>query len=163
MDSGMRVDANLTVLSVGVDIIEVERLKRGAERYGQRFHDRFFTAQEQEQCAGRAASLAGRFAVKEAVSKALGTGIGDIAWKEIEVLNDENGRPVLTLHGAAARLAAERGLLHWSISLSHTATHAVGIATALGALHVGSYVNVLATSEEGTASTGGEDNNRCEE
>jgi holo-[acyl-carrier protein] synthase len=162
MDSGGEV--NTIVLSVGVDIIEVERLKRGAERYGQRFHDRFFTAREQEQCAGRAASLAGRFAVKEAVSKALGTGIGDITWKEIEVLNDENGRPALTLHGAAARLAAERGLQLWSISLSHTATHAVGMATALGALPDGNYVNVLAaTSEEGTASTGGEDNKRCEE
>jgi holo-[acyl-carrier protein] synthase len=119
-------------LAVGVDIIEVERVARGKARYGRRFEDRFFTAREQEQCAGRAASLAGRFAVKEAVGKALGTGIGDIAWKEIEILNDARGRPVLTLHGAAARLAAERGLRHWAVSLSHTTTHAVGLAMALG-------------------------------
>jgi holo-[acyl-carrier protein] synthase len=164
MDSGAPVDANPAVLSIGVDIIEVERLKRGAERYGQRFYDRFFTTREQEQCAGRAASLAGRFAVKEAVSKALGTGIGDVAWKEIEVLNDENGRPALTLHGAAARLAAERGLQLWSISLSHTATHAVGMATALGVLSGISYVNISeVVREEGVVPAGGEDNKRYEE
>jgi holo-[acyl-carrier protein] synthase len=121
------------MLAAGVDIIEVERLERGMTRHGARFLDRFFTAREQDQCAGRAASLAGRFAVKEAVAKALGTGIGDIAWKEVEIVNDERGRPLLMLHGAAARLAAERGLGHWAISLSHAATHAVGLAVALNA------------------------------
>ncbi len=116
---------------VGVDLIEVERMAEGMARHGARFCDRFFTAREQEQCGGRAASLAGRFAVKEAVAKALGTGIGDVGWKEIEIVNDERGRPVLTLHGAAARLAAEHGLGEWAISLSHTATHAIGMAVAL--------------------------------
>lgn len=119
------------MLAVGVDILEVERMSRGITRHGARFLQRFFTESEQAQCAGRPTSLAGRFAVKEAVSKALGTGIGDIAWKEIEVLNDDRGRPLLSLHGAAARLAAERGLSEWAISLSHTTTHAVGMAVAL--------------------------------
>ena len=105
-------------------------MAQGVARHGARFCNRFFTAREQEQCGGRAASLAGRFAVKEAVAKALGTGIGDVGWKEIEIVNDERGRPVLTLHGAAARLAAARGLHAWAISLSHTATHAVGVAVA---------------------------------
>jgi holo-[acyl-carrier protein] synthase len=118
------------MLAVGVDIIEVERLARGIARHGPRFCDRFFTAREQEQCAGRTVSLAGRFAVKEAVGKALGTGIGDIAWKEVEIVSDERGRPVLVLHGAAERLAAARGLSHWAVSLSHTETHAVGLAVA---------------------------------
>jgi holo-[acyl-carrier protein] synthase len=122
------------MLAVGIDIIEVERLARGMARHGPRFCDRFFTVREQEQCGGRAASLAGRFAVKEAVGKALGTGIGDVMWKEVEVINDERGRPVLALHGAAARLAAERGLRHWAISLSHTSTHALGLAVALNPL-----------------------------
>jgi holo-[acyl-carrier protein] synthase len=122
------------MLAVGIDIIEVERLARGIARHGSRFCDRFFTTREQEQCGGRAASLAGRFAVKEAVGKALGTGIGDVMWKEVEIVNDERGRPVLALHGAAARLAAERGLRHWAISLSHTSTHAVGLAVALNPL-----------------------------
>jgi holo-[acyl-carrier protein] synthase len=121
------------MLATGVDLIEVERLRRGIARHGQRFCDRFFTAREQEQCGGRATSLAGRFAVKEAVGKALGTGIGDVGWKDIEILSDERGRPYLTLHATAKRLAAERGLRHWAISLSHTATHAIGFAVALGA------------------------------
>ncbi len=120
------------MLAVGVDIIEVERLSRGLARHGDRFLDRFFTPREREQCGGRATSLAGRFAVKEAVGKALGTGIGDISWKEVEIINDERGRPILTLHGEAARLSAELGLAEWSISLSHTNTHAVGMAVALG-------------------------------
>ena len=119
------------MLAVGVDILEVERMTAGLERYGARFCDRFFTEREQAQCEGRAASLAGRFAVKEAVSKALGTGIGDVAWKEIEIINDERGQPLLSLHGVAAQLAAERGLTGWAISLSHTKTHAVGMAVAL--------------------------------
>jgi holo-[acyl-carrier protein] synthase len=122
----------VTKLSTGVDIIEVERVKRGMERYGERFGDRFFTARELEQCAGRATSLAGRFAVKEAVGKALGTGIGDIRWKDVEVINDNRGRPHLILHDKAQRMAADQGLNHWSISLSHTATHAVGMVVAIG-------------------------------
>ena len=61
-----------------------------------------------------------------------GTGIGDVGWKDIEVLNDDRGRPHLMLHNAAERLAAERGLNEWAISLSHTATHAVGLAVAQG-------------------------------
>ncbi len=119
------------MLAVGVDILEIERMTRGMARHGERFCDRFFTPREQEQCAGRADSLAGRFAVKEAVGKALGTGIGDVGWKEIEIISDERGRPVLALHGAAAQLAEEQGLGQWAISLSHTATHAVGMAVAL--------------------------------
>jgi holo-[acyl-carrier protein] synthase len=118
------------MLAVGVDIIEVERLARGLERYGDRFSNRFFTPREQAQCAGRPASLAGRFAVKEAVGKAVGTGIGDVGWKEIEIVNDERGRPLLTLHGAAAELATAQGLDEWAISLSHTTTLAIGLAVA---------------------------------
>lgn len=119
------------MLAVGVDILEVERMVHGIQRYGDRFCDRFFTEREQEQCNGRAASLAGRFAVKEAVGKALGTGIGDVGWKEIEVINDQRGRPELVLHGQAAELAAQQGLTEWAISLSHTKTHAVGMAVAM--------------------------------
>lgn len=164
MDRGSRVNVEPAVLAVGVDIIEVERLKRGIARYGQRFYNRFFTAREQEQCAGRAASLAGRFAVKEAVSKALGTGIGDVAWKEIEVLNDGTGRPGLTLHGAAARLATERGLRLWAISLSHTDTYAVGMATALGSLPGEDYGNGDSESSETlNISAGSKGSKRCEE
>ncbi len=137
------------MLAVGVDIIEVERMARGMARYGDRFCDRFFTPREQEQCGGRATSLAGRFAVKEAVGKARGTGIGDISWKEVEIINDERGRPLLNLYGAAARLAAGLGLAEWSISLSHTETHAVGMAVAIGpTMSAGTLSNSSLNEEE---------------
>ncbi len=120
------------MLVSGVDLIEVNRIERGVARHGQRFLDRFFTPQEQDFCEGRVASLAGRFAVKEAVGKALGTGIGDVRWVEIEVVCDGRGRPNLVLRGRARQLADQLGLKTWSISLSHTETHAIGLAVAVG-------------------------------
>lgn len=120
------------MLTVGVDMIEIERIERGIDRHGQRFYDRFFTPQEQMACAGRPSSLAGRFALKEAVGKALGTGIGDIRWTDVEILNDERGRPLLHLHNNARALAQQLGLTEWSISLSHTQTHAIGFVVAMG-------------------------------
>ena len=113
-------------------MIEVARMERGVDRHGQRFLDRFFTLQEQIYCAGRSTSLAGRFAIKEAVGKAMGTGIGDIFWKDVEVLTDERGRPELVLHERAKDLAAQLGLTEWAISLSHTETHAIGFVVAMG-------------------------------
>jgi len=119
------------MLAVGVDLVEVSRVEASATRYGPRFYDRVFTPQEQAYCAGHAARLAGRFAIKEAVGKALGTGIGDVRWTDIEVVCDARGRPTLVLHDAAQRLAVELGLSDWAISLSHTETHAIGFVVAL--------------------------------
>lgn len=118
------------MLVSGIDIIEIARIARAVTRQGQPFCDRIFTPQEQAYCARRPACLAGRWAVKEAVAKAFGTGIGRIGWLEVEVVCDAHGKPELVLHGAAARLAAELGLHAWSISLSHSQTHAVGLAVA---------------------------------
>jgi holo-[acyl-carrier protein] synthase len=70
--------------------------------------------------------------VKEAVGKALGTGIGNIRWQDIEIINDERGRPELILHNAAAEISEANALNEWSISMSHTETHAVGVAVAMG-------------------------------
>ncbi|MCA9930574.1 MAG: holo-ACP synthase [Anaerolineales bacterium] len=120
------------MLSTGVDMVEVARIERGIARHGDRFYRRFFTPQEVAYCAGRVTSLAGRFAVKEAVGKALGTGIGDVRWTDIEVVCDERGRPGLVLHNQAQALADRLGLTEWSISLSHTDTHAIGFAVAMG-------------------------------
>ncbi len=120
------------VLSTGVDLIEVERIAEAINRHGERFLQRVFTPGELEQCLGNQASLAARFAAKEAVAKALGCGIGDVRWREIEVLRDERRAPVLILHGAAQQRAAEQGLETWSLSLSHTRFHAVAFAVALG-------------------------------
>lgn len=119
---------------MGIDIIEVARIERSIESLGQRFLDRIFTTQEQKYCEGRPERLAGRFAVKEAVGKALGIGIGDVRWQEIEVINDRRGRPVLALHGDAKDLAENLGLRNWSISMSHSEANAVGMAVALGGM-----------------------------
>ena len=120
------------MLRTGVDIIEVARIKRAAERHGERFYQRFFTEAERARCAGRYPALAARFAAKEAVAKALGTGIGDVCWVEIEVVQDERSRPEVRLHGAAAALAAEMGLREWSLSLTHTKDEAIAFVIATG-------------------------------
>lgn len=117
-------------LVTGIDMIEIARIKRAAARHGDRFYRRFFTSQEIEYCQGRATSLAGRFAVKEAVAKALGTGIGDFNWTDIEIVCDGRGKPELILHNRARQLALDKGLHQWSISLSHTDTLAIGLAVA---------------------------------
>jgi holo-[acyl-carrier protein] synthase len=119
-------------LETGVDMIEIDRIARALDRFGQRFCDRFFTPQEQAYCANQPSRLAGRFAVKEAVGKALGTGIGDVRWVEIEVVCDGRGKPHLVLHGDAYEFARRAGLTEWSISLTHTGTHAIGFAVATG-------------------------------
>jgi holo-[acyl-carrier protein] synthase len=119
-------------LSTGIDLIEITRLEQAIRRHGRRFVERIYTPQELAEVGNNPASLAGRFAAKEAVAKALGTGIGRVAWREIEILHGPNRKPVLHLHGAAARRADELGLHTWSISLSHTRDYAVASAVALG-------------------------------
>jgi holo-[acyl-carrier protein] synthase len=116
----------------GVDIIEIERLQGALERHGARLLERIFTSSELEEVEGNHASLAARFAAKEAVSKALGTGIGLVKWHEIEILRGPAREPNLYLHGEAARLASELGVETWSISLSHSQTHAVALVVAIG-------------------------------
>ncbi len=120
------------MLRIGVDLMDVERIERAIERYGDRFYARFFTDNERRACEGFPQRLAARFAAKEATAKALGTGIGDVGWTEIEVDCDERGRPCLHLHGNAARLAADLGLTIWEISLSHTKDQAIAFVVATG-------------------------------
>jgi holo-[acyl-carrier protein] synthase len=119
------------MLRTGIDLVEVERLQGVAERYGARFLERVFTSRELNEASRNPASLAARFAAKEAASKALGTGIGDITWLEIEVLRGPAREPTLQLHGKAAELASELKLDTWSVSLSHTQTHAIAMVVAL--------------------------------
>jgi holo-[acyl-carrier protein] synthase len=120
------------MLATGIDIIEVDRIDRAILRHGQRFFERFFTSQELIDASGRTTALAARFAVKEAVAKALGTGIGKIGWKDIEVQLNHDGKPELLLHGEARLKADEMGIETWSISISHTHFHAVAVAIATG-------------------------------
>lgn len=120
------------ILATGVDMIEIQRLQDAIDRYGERFLQRIFTTQELEITGGNLASLAVRFAAKEAVAKAFGTGIGQVSWQEIEVLRGPNRQPDLRLHGHATQLADQLGLCTWSLSLSHTQTHAIAMVIALG-------------------------------
>lgn len=118
------------MLRSGVDVIEVHRIDHAILRHGDRFFERFYTNQELIDSNGHTPALAARIAAKEAVAKALGTGIGDIAWKEIEVINGPRREPQLRLHGQAQELAISMGLTDWAISLSHTEQHAVAVAVA---------------------------------
>src|SRR5215207_3594165 len=88
-------------LAIGVDLIEIARIEEVIARHGKHYLERIYTPAELEYCGKRAESLAGRFAAKEAVVKALGCGIGDISWKEIEVLGDDQNAPLLTLREMA--------------------------------------------------------------
>jgi holo-[acyl-carrier protein] synthase len=113
-------------LSVGTDLVEIGRIAGVIERHGARFLHRIYTERELACCDAlpgaprvRVESLAARWAAKEAVAKALGTGIGRAAFREIEVLQNGDGCPSLLLHGGAAQVAADRGLSQWAISLAH--------------------------------------------
>lgn len=123
----------MTILRTGVDLIEISRLEELNPAIRRRFMQRIFTPAEIEAAGVNFASLAGRFAAKEAVAKALGCGIGPVRWQEIEIRRGLQGEPVLELHGEALRIAAELGLTTWSISISHSRDYAVAMACALGA------------------------------
>ncbi len=119
------------MIRCGVDMIECQRIADGIERLGERFLQRFFTAGERADCADKPHRLAARFAAKEAVGKALGTGIGDIGWVDIEIRIDaQRGKPRLILHGSAKTLAASLALAEWDISLSHTDELAIALVVA---------------------------------
>ena len=119
-------------LATGVDLIEIARIEEVVARHGKRYLERVFTPAELEYCGKRAESLAGRWAAKEAVAKALGSGIGDVAWTEIEIVGDEQNAPQLNLHGKAERKAKELGLTNWSVSISHSLSHCVAFVVAIG-------------------------------
>ena len=115
----------MSVNAVGVDIIEIERIERALAKFGPRFLARVFTPLEAAFCRGRVSELAARFAAKEAVMKALGTGARGVAWREIEVLPNHRGKPLVYLHGRAAKRAERIGLTALDISMSHSREFAV--------------------------------------
>jgi holo-[acyl-carrier protein] synthase len=122
-------------LRTGIDLVEIARFSSAVERHGSRFLERVFTREELEEVGevnGKMASLAARFAAKEAVSKAFGTGIGLLAWREIQILRGPEREPVLHFTGTAARMAEEQNLTTWSVSLSHTEQYAIAMVVALG-------------------------------
>lgn len=120
-------------VGVGVDAVDVDRMRRVLARTPG-FARRVFTEAERAHAARRrdpAQRLAARFAAKEAAMKALGVGLGAFALGEVEVVVAESGAPRLVLHGAAARLAAEREVTSWLVSLTHTEHTAVAVVVAL--------------------------------
>jgi holo-[acyl-carrier protein] synthase len=118
-------------VAVGIDIIEIARIERTCRDFGERFLNRVYTERERERYRGRTNELAARFAAKEATSKALGTGIVGIRWREMEVLPNRRGKPILILHGQAAERARSLGLTDFSVSLTHSRTDAMAFVVAV--------------------------------
>jgi len=116
------------VTSIGIDIVEIERIESAIKRGGERFLSRIYTETELRTCQNRPSSLASRFAGKEAVMKVLGIGGIDIAWREIEILTGDDGRPSVKLHGQALNKAAELNLKEVSVSLSDSKEFAIAVA-----------------------------------
>jgi holo-[acyl-carrier protein] synthase len=125
----------MNLIGIGTDIIECERIDRMIERHGSHFVDRVFTMREIQYCTDRKSSdqhFAGRWAAKEAVLKALGTGwISGIAWTDVEVVNENNGKPQIELHGGAKKIADEKQISEIQISISHCKSHAIAFAAAV--------------------------------
>lgn len=127
----------MKILAHGIDLVDCGRLAESIRQHGQRFLDRVFTVHEQTYCDARRKSalqsLAGRFAIKEAVLKVLGTGWAKgIAWTDIEVRNEQSGQPRVVLSGRCAEIAHQRGIEEIQISISHIKTHAIGSAIGIG-------------------------------
>lgn len=121
------------ITGLGVDIVEIDRMKRALERHP-RMKERLFSAEEREYCDERnrpEIHYALRFAAKEAVLKALGTGFSGVRFTDVEVLRDASGRPAPRLQGRAAKLAEEYGVVEMHLSLSFTHTTAVASAVAI--------------------------------
>ncbi len=121
----------MSVLGVGVDLVENARIQHSLDRFGDRFLRRVFTDGEIAYATSMkfpARHLAARFAAKEAVSKAFGTGIGKaMGWKDIDVQKEPSGEPFVVLGGGAKNLAADRGVAKVWITLSHTDNHAMAV------------------------------------
>ena len=120
-----------TSLRTGIDLIEIDRFTSVFQRYHQRLLQRVFTPTELAENGENMASLAARFAAKEAVAKAFGTGIGKISWQDIEIRRGCSGEPILHLHGAAQKMAEEQNIITWSISLSHSRNHAIAFVVGM--------------------------------
>jgi holo-[acyl-carrier protein] synthase len=124
------------ILGVGIDIIEVARIQSSHQRFGERFLNRILLPSEILYCLSHrnpAPHLAARFAAKEAISKAFGTGIGQhLGWHEMEILRKQSGEPYVVLHGSGLRLIESRGGRFVHLSLSHTEFYAAAVAVLEG-------------------------------
>jgi holo-[acyl-carrier protein] synthase len=110
---------------VGIGLIEIPRIQHVLDDFGERFLNRVYTQRERDRYRDRISELAARFAAKEAISKALGTGIRGIKWREMEVISNRRGKPIVVLHGTAAERAALLGITDFDISMTHSRTDAM--------------------------------------
>ena len=110
---------------VGIDLIEIPRIQRALDDFGERFLKRVYTERERERYRNRISELAARFAAKEAISKALGTGIIGIKWREMEVVSNRRGKPIVVLHGSAAERAELLGITDFDITMTHSRSDAM--------------------------------------
>ncbi len=126
----------MSVLGIGTDIVECVRIRKMIEKHEESFIRRVYTAHEIDYCSANKASTehyAGRWAAKEAVLKALGTGLTrGISWVDIEVFNEAGGKPVIRFGGEARRVCEEMQIVEMQISISHCRTHATAFAIAIG-------------------------------
>ena len=120
-------------IAVGVDIIEIDRIEEAALSWQGSFLKRVYTEAELESSGNKPSSLAARFAAKEAVMKALGTGARGLGWKDIEVLSNSEGAPFVRLHGRAYDKAKEIGMSQFAISMSHSKHYAIAMVVGYAA------------------------------
>lgn len=126
----------MRLIGIGIDVVEVDRIADALERHGDAFRDRIFTERERAYCSSQkrpALHYAARFAAKEAVAKAFGTGIGkDLGWLDMEIIRRPSGEPALELSGTGKAYAEANGIAEVKISLTHARDYAAANAVALG-------------------------------
>jgi holo-[acyl-carrier-protein] synthase len=122
------------MIKSGIDLLRTNRMAEVNPRILARFINRVYTKAEQAQAKGDLETLGGLFSAKEAVSKVLGTGIGKVAWQDIEILHEPSGEPLVHLHGMAKIVAEAKGLKHWSVSITHDGGMTAAVAVAIGDL-----------------------------
>lgn len=123
------------IVGVGTDLVEISRFRLAMQRRGDRLTERLFSDAEREYAFRQrdpSKSLAARFGAKEAVMKAMGVGLWKFKLRDVEVARAKSGAPSVVLYGRAAEMAAERGIVDWQLSLTHTETTALALAIALG-------------------------------
>jgi holo-[acyl-carrier protein] synthase len=118
---------------VGIDLIEIARIERTLRDFGERFLHRVYTERERERYRNRVNELAARFAAKEAISKALGTGIRGIRWRDMEIVSNRRGKPIIVLHGSSRARANLLGITDFDVSLTHSRTDAMAFVVGIRA------------------------------
>lgn len=118
------------IAGIGIDLVKIKRIHEAAQKWEKRFLNRIFTPLEQQYCFGHLdpfLHLSGRFAIKEAVFKAIGTGWrSGVKWTEIEVTNNSQGKPIVTVNGRVKQLMADLGVIEIHASISHDTDYAIG-------------------------------------